>query len=190
MTKRKGLTKAESFQKLCKQVEHLEMNSKVFQTIIQRFGQSFSGMEQDISSIATTQRDIQYKLLAMTEILNIDNDTLNGKIEKLQIVDFEEASEKEDAERSFTKVDVVESNSVVVFTTSTVDSKAKDILRSKVDLEEINHPEFVAAVMGKSRGDTFTTTINEAEHSVTVLDIKTKPVLPEPTTEELSAEVN
>ena len=168
------MTKAEAFQALEKKVEHLEVVTKVSQSLLQRFGQSFSAMEQDITQVANSQREIQYKLLAMSKLLDMDDSKMTEKVEELQITDFEEASAKEDSEKELTIAKVVDVNSIIVFTSKAADD-GKDILRSKVDLEALNHPDFVETALGKVVGDSFPTDINGVQHEITLLEIKAKP---------------
>ena len=175
MTKRKGMTKAEAFKALETRVEHIEVATRVSQSLLQRFGQSFSGMETDITQLANSQREIQYKLLAITKMLEVDDNLLTAKVEELQIVDFEEASAKEDTEKLLTVIDVADEHSIIVFTSKAAD-EGKDILRSKVDLDSLNHPDFLENVVGKTVGDSFPTDINGVQHEITLLEIKAKPL--------------
>lgn len=179
MTKRKNMTAAQRQQKVEKDVEQLQMATRISQMLLQQLGNSSNTLGRDLSELASRQRDNQYQFLALRELLNINLDELNKKAEELQIKDFDEASEKEDAEKDYTVADVVEEDSVVIITTKVDDDNEKSILRSKLAVSELNFPQFKEDLMGKKAGDELEADINGVKHKVTLLGIRKKPAEPE-----------
>src|SRR5688500_8721518 len=105
MTKRKNMTAAQRQALLEKKVEQLEMATRISQMLLQQMGNSTNTMGRDLSELATRQRDVQYRLLAVQELAQLNVDDINKRAEELQVKDFDEASEKEDAERNYTMAD-------------------------------------------------------------------------------------
>jgi len=186
MKQRKAPTKNELAQNikgktddLDKRVEQLEMATRVSQMLTQQVGNSMSQLAADLREIANRQRDIQYRLSAIQEIdkdLNVED--VNALAEKKQIVDFTSASDKENTDLGFTPGEVINSESVVVFTT-TANAEGKSILRSKLALTEIALPEFKDSLIDRKAGDSFTADLQGVEHEVTVLEVFQKPLVEE-----------
>lgn len=176
MTKRKNMTAGERQRALETKVEQHEATLKVMQMIIQQFGQNMNNIGKDIGELAIKQRDTQYYAFALSDLLSLKTADVSEKAEKLQIADFETASNKEDAEKGYLPGDVVNEDSVVTITTKAAGDKLRSILRSKLLVSEIVLPEFRSSILGKKVGDSFEADLNGTNHVVTVLDVKTVPV--------------
>lgn len=175
MTLRGNKTKLQRQQELEKRVSNIEMASRVTQMLIQQIGGSVSPMARDVGELATRQRELQYRTLAVQELLGLKLEDIAKRAEELQIKDFEETSAKEDAEKGYTVADVVGDNSVVILT-SKVDGKEEGgILRSKLVVEEIGFPQLRADLTGKKVGDIVEADINGTKHQITVLGVRTVP---------------
>lgn len=151
-------------------VQQLEMAVKVSQMFLQQLSQQMQPLQNDLGELANRQRELQYRTLSMNELLKLDIDEINAISEKKQIADFNEASDKEDKEMSYTITDVVAEDSVVIVTTDTED-KTKSILRSKIIVSQIGIPKLKEDILGKKVNDKFETDINGTNHTVTVLSI-------------------
>jgi len=155
------------------------MATRISQMLLQQVGNSSNQMGRDLSELATRQRDVQYRQLALQDLLGVDLDALDKKAEELQIKDFSEASAKEDLEKNYTEASVVAEDSVVIITTKVEEDSAKGILRSKLVVGEIAFPQLKEDLMGKKAGDSLEADINGTNHEITVLAIRTKPPEPE-----------
>lgn len=183
MRERKAPTKKQLAQQvqgqtddLSKRVESLEMATRVSQMLTQQVGNSMSQLATDLREIANRQRDIQYRLLAIQEIdENLNTEAVNELAEKKQIADFSSASLKENEDLGFTPGEVINEDSVIVFTTKT-ETEGKSILRSKLALTDIALPEFRESLLQKKAGDSFTADLQGVKHDVTILEVFQKPI--------------
>jgi hypothetical protein len=183
MTLRKNMTKGERQAALEKRVSNLEMANRVAQMLLQQIGGSVSPMARDVGELATRQREMQYRFLAIQELLTLNTDEIAKRSEALQVKDFEETSAKEDAEKGYTVADVVGEDSVVILTTK-VEGGEGGILRSKLVVKEIGFPQLRADLTGKKVGDVVEADINGTKHSITVLGVRSVPA----TTQEATAD--
>lgn len=178
MTLKHNKTKGERFEELEKRVANVEMAGRVTQMLLQQIGQSVSPMARDVGELAGRQREIQYRLLAIQELLSLNLDTINARSEELQAKDFEETSAKEDADKGYTVGDVITDESIVIFTSKTPDeAEDKGILRSKLLVKDIGFPALREDLIGKKVGDTIETDVNGVKHAITILGVRTTPVV-------------
>lgn len=189
MTKRKNMTAAQRQAAVEGKVEQMEMATRMSQMLLQQLGNSSNQMGKDLSELATRQRDVQYRVLALQELLEVKLEDLDLRAEALQVKDFTDASDKEDVEKEYTLTDVVEDDSVVIITT-TVDGEASaGILRSKLLLSELAFPKLKEDLLGKHVDDQIEADINGTTHKITILGIRRVPeVVEEPVAEETVAE--
>lgn len=184
MTRRKNMTKGERFESMEKRVSQLEMAGRITQMLIQQIGNSVSPMAQDLGELATRQREYLYRTLALQELLGVDLSILNTKSIDLQVKDFNESSDKEDAERGYTVTDVVTEDSVVILTSKTPnEAEDKGYLRSKLLVSQIGFPQLKTDLVGKKVGDTVEADINGVKHMITVLGVRAVPPAPVETKE-------
>lgn len=178
MTLKQNKTKGERFEALEKRVQNVEMASRVSQMLLQQIGNSVSPMARDVGELAGRQREMQYRLLAIQELLSLNIDAINARSEALQTKDFDETSAKEDVDKGYTAGDVLTEDSIVIFTSKTPDeAEDKGILRSKLLVKEIGFPALREDLIGKKVGDTIDTDVNGIRHSITVLGVRTTPVV-------------
>jgi hypothetical protein len=168
------MTKGQKQADLERRLSNIETATRFFQVLMQQLTNSVPAMGGDLKELGMQQRDIQYRLLALQEILSVDVDIINKKAEILQVKDFQEASDKEDVEKQYAIADVVSESSVVIFT-STVEGKKTGVLRSKLLVSEIAFPDMKEKLIGKKVGQLFSTEINGDVHHITVLGIRTPP---------------
>jgi len=175
MTKRKNLTKTQKNAEFDKRITTLETTSRFFQMLIQQLGNSLPNIGKDVKELGMQQRSLQYRLLALQEILSADVDLINKKAEALQVKDFDELSDKEDAEQGNVVAEEVSENSFVIFTSKIEGKDSNGVLRSKLLVSEIGFPDMKEKLLGKKVGETFSTDINGDVHNITVLGIRTPP---------------
>ena len=161
---------------LDKRVESLEMATRMSQMLTQQVGNSISQLAADLREIASRQRDIQYRLLAIQEIdVNLGTEAVNALAEKKQVADFTSASVKENKELGYTPGEVINEDSVVIFTTKT-STEGKSILRSKLALADIALPEFRDSLLKRKAGESFDADLQGVSHEDTVLEVLQKPL--------------
>jgi len=177
MTKRKNMSAAQRQVTVEKKVEQLEMATRVSQMLLQQVGNSTNQVGRDISELATRQRDVQYRVLALQELLGVKIEDLEARAEELQVKDFNEVSDKEDLEKGYTIANTVTEDSVVIITTKVEnqDENNKGILRSKLILADLAFPKLKEDLLGKSVGDDLTADINGTKHQIKVLGIRSVP---------------
>lgn len=163
---------------LDKRVENIEMSSRITQMLIKQIGNSMNQISANVRELANRQRDLQYRLLAVQDLTGLETDKINALAEEKQVKDFTDASDKENEEKGYTAGDVVDEDSVVVFTTKT-ENADRSILRSKLALSEIALPDFREALLEKKVGHTFEAQLQGVSHEVTLLEVWQKPEKPE-----------
>jgi hypothetical protein len=188
MTLKGNKTKGQRALEMESGVKQLQMATRVSQMLIQQMGQSVTSMSKDMNELTARQRDLQYRVLAMQELLNLNTDDVTAKAEVLQVKDFEEAASKEDAASGAYDVDEVAEECVVTLTSKV--GAGGGILRTRLNVSEIGFPQLKQDLLTKKVGDTFDADVNGAKHSITLLGIKKLPVkaedvgqLPQTTTE-------
>ena len=174
MTKKHNMSKGERFELTEKKVQNLEMSQRVAQMLIQQIGNSVSPMARDVGELAGRQRELQYRLLAVQELLGLKLEDINARAETLQVKDFNETSDKEDAEKGYTVAEVVTEDSIVILTSKTDDGTG-GILRSKLVVKDIGFPDLRADLLGKKVSDTLTADVNGVTHNLTILGIRNVP---------------
>ena len=173
MTLKSNKTKGQRALETESGVKQLQMATRVSQMLIQQMGQSVTSLSKDTGELTARQRELQYKVLAIQELLNLSADDITARAEVLQIKDFDEASAKEDVAQDCTDTDVVTENSLVILT-SKVDVGG-GILRTRLNMVEIGFPQLKQDLLGKKIGDMVEADINGVKHSITLLGIKELP---------------
>jgi hypothetical protein len=173
MTVRGNKTKVQRFQEAESGVKQLQMATRVNQMLIQQMGQSVTGMSKDMNELTARQRELQYTVLAMQELLNLNPVDVSTRAETLQIKDFEEASAKQDVEVGAVDADVVTEDCAIVLTSKV--GAGGGILRTRLNVAEIGFPQLKQDLLNKKVGDTFDADVNGTTHSITLLGIKRLP---------------
>lgn len=176
MTRKHNMSKGERFESMERRVQSLEMSTRILQMLVRQIGENFSPMASDVGDLAGRQRDIQYRLMAVQELMNLNTDNIIKKAEELQIKDFNEISDKEDAEKGYSTTHTVAEDSIVIFTSKTPnEAQDRGFLRSKLLVSEIAFPDLRAALVGKNVNDTIISNINGTEHVITILGVRSTP---------------
>jgi hypothetical protein len=183
-TKQPGLSRGQRFERMetivktfDQRMKNLEMSHRIFQAMLERIAKTIEPMGADLRDFIGKQRDMQYRLLAMQDMLKMDITAINTTANDLQIKDFHEASDKEDAEKQYLIGEVVTEDSAVILTSTTPDEVDNDkgILRSKLLMSEISIPQLRDDLMGKTVGDKISTVLNGVKHEIEILGIRIVP---------------
>lgn len=181
--------KGKIIQEMDKRIQALEMGLRVSQMLVRQLMEGMQPMKTDLGEIAMRQRDLQYRVLAFQDLTSLDSEKVQELSVELQISDFTETSDKEDVELNYTVTDTVAEDSVVILTSNTPsESKNLGILRSKLLMSEIQFPDLRESLLGKKVDDVFNHTINNVDHVITLVGIRTAPEpVPEPVAEDTPA---
>lgn len=181
-------SRGEKFEALEAKVKNLEASIRIMQMMQQQMGQNVMPMQNDVQNMATQLQTAQYTNLALQEILGVDSSELDDVYQKLRLADYNEVSEKEDLDKKYTPLDVVEDeNNIVILTSTTPDEdKDKGIFRTKMVVAELG-PDLSTILIGKKVGDTFEHQLQDLRHVFEVVSILNVP-LPEVVTEDVPVE--
>src|SRR5690348_11554106 len=131
--KAQGSTK-DKFRAFETELKNSQMAARITQMMVQQMVQNGQNQSQDISKLFQLFNELQYKFLALQEVLAADPAKLAEVATRLRLKDFEEASAKEDVDLKFTTVDTVEDDSTVILTSKTAGANDAGIFRSRVKL--------------------------------------------------------
>lgn len=156
------------------ELKNSAMAQRINQMMTQQLMQNTQSMQQDLGRALGLINELQYKILAVQKVANLDSAQLSAIADELRLKDFVEASDKEDAEQNFTVGTVVDADSTVILT-STTENTDKGIFRSKLKLSECGVPDLIKAFEGREVGAKAIVSLNGAEHTVELLGIRQPP---------------
>lgn len=156
------------------ELKNLSMAQRISQMMTQQLMKNSQAMQQDLGRALGLINELQYKLLAVQRVANLDMVALGTIADELRLKDFNEASDKEDAEQGFTVGTVVDADSTVILT-STTEDEDKGIFRSKLKLSECGVPDLIKAFEGREVGAKAVVQLNGVDHTVELLAIRQPP---------------
>jgi hypothetical protein len=178
-------SRKERLRELDVEVKNLTMSSRINQMMTQQLMTNAKSMHEDLTRALNIISELQYKILAVQKVSGLDLDKMNDAANEQRLVDFNEASDREDKEQNFTVGDTVNEQSTVVLT-STTEEKDRGIFRSRLKLSECGVPDLVNAFMGREVGTKALVKLNGLDHVVEILAIRqpvpnntTQPEVPE-----------
>jgi len=168
-------------------LQNTQMALQVSQTMIKHILDQFKVTQGDLSSTMGMLNDFQYRTLAMLEVGNFDRNAIDKKAEQLKLVDFDNASAKEDTIKGYVidNEGLVTENSVTTITSHTPElAEDQGIFRSKFPMSECLNPVLRQKLLGLRINDTVEADFNGAKHNITVLSIKKQLVTEEKSEQE------
>jgi hypothetical protein len=168
-------------------LQNTQMALQVSQTMIKHILDQFKVTQGDLSSTMGMLNDFQYRTLAMLEVGNFDRNAIDKKAEQLKLVDFDNASAKEDTIKGYVidNEGLVTENSVITITSHTPElAEDQGIFRSKFPMSECLNPVLRQKLLGLRINDTVEADFNGAKHNITVLSIKKQLVTEEKSEQE------
>lgn len=166
------LSTKDKFRHFETELKNSQMASRISQMMVQQLIQNGKSMGEDVSKLFQLASELQYKFLALQEVMGVDVAALNAVTTRLRLKDFEEASTKEDLEKGFTAIDTVEDSSTVILTSTTAGGADQGIFRSRVKLTDTGSPELIQGLMGKTVGTKCTVKLNNVDHEVELLGVR------------------
>lgn len=156
-------------------LQNTQMALQVSQMMIKHLTDQFKATQNDLTSTMGMLNDFQYRTLAMLEVGNFDRDSVDSKAETLKLLDFDKASDKDDALKGYINDEdgVITGDSVVTITSHTPDlAEDQGIFRSKFHMSECLSPAIREKLIGLKLNETVRVNLNGADHDMTVLSIK------------------
>ena len=167
-------------------VQNMQMALQMSQMMTKHLMNQFQTFQSDLGSTMGMLNDFQYRTLAMLELGNFSADDIDAKAEEFKLKDFNDASDKEDAQKNYLADDdgVVGEDSVVILTSKTPDlEEDKGIFRSKFPMAECLTPDLREQLLGSKVGDTVESDIYGVKHVITVLGLRKVEQVEEPVEE-------
>lgn len=179
-----------NYNELAQKLEGAENNIRILQTFLTQMGRTMQHMQNDLTQSINLQKSMHYRVKAQQELIGslIKKDAPDFPIEvaisqhmlTMQINDFNEESDRDDAANGYLPDDVVNENSIVIITSQTPDEPVdKGVLRSKINIQELNHEDLQKELIGKKIGDTVEVMIQNVRHVVSIVAIRKAPPAPE-----------
>ena len=148
--------------------------TRITQMMIQQLVQSNRRQSEDLARALGLINELQYKALAMQKLNNLDVTEMTKIANDLRLSDFNDASDKEDAEVGNAVGTTVNEDSIVILTSKTEGSD-QGIFRSKIKLADCGVPDLIAAFQGREVGAKALVKLNDVEHEVELLGIRQPP---------------
>lgn len=167
-------SKKDKLRSLEAEIKNMQMSLRISQMMTQQLLQNGQNMSQDLGRALGLINELQYKILAVQKTANLDNAELARIADELRLKDFNEASDKEDAEEGFTVGTTVDKDSTVILT-STTDELDKGIFRSRIKLAECGVKDLIDAFMGREVGAKAIVKLNGVDHTVELLAVRQPP---------------
>jgi hypothetical protein len=164
-------SRKEKVRELEVEVKNLAMAGRISQMMTQQIMQNLKSMHEDLTRSMGIISELQYKILAVQRVSGLSIDEMNKVANEQRLVDFTEASDKEDAAQGFTVGDLVNEQSTVVLT-STTEEKDRGIFRSRLKLSDCGVPDLIQAFMGRDVGAKALVMLNGLEHEVELLAVR------------------
>ena len=159
------------------EVRNLQMAVRLNQMMTQQIVTQFQATNKDVTNAINVMNDLQYRTLAMLEVLGVDTAKLDEVADRLKLVDYNAASDKEDAEKKYAVADVVAADSIVTITSDAAGDAG--IFRSKFKLSEAQNPELQLLLEGMKVGERKKFSFGGVDHDLEVVAIRTETVKPE-----------
>lgn len=156
------------------ELKNSQMSQRISQMLMKQMMDSVQGMQQDLGRALGLINEMQYKQLAVQQATGLDVAKLNEITNALRLKDFQEASDKEDAQLNFTVGDLVEQESTIIITSKTAETD-KGIFRSRIKISECGVKDIIDGFMGRDVGAKIITMLNGDEHEIELLAIRNPP---------------
>jgi len=167
-------SKKEQVRNIEVEVKNKQMASRVSQMMTQQLMQNVQSMSQDLGNALNQLYELQYKYTALQKHLNLPTEVLNEIANQQRLVDFNDASSKQDVKDGLLDAVEVANDSTITITTVAKDEGGADrgIFRSRLKLAECGVPDLITGLAGKKVGDKLSVKLNGLDHEVELLSIR------------------
>lgn len=183
-------SKKEQVKNLEVEVKNMQMASRMSQMMTQQLMQSVKSMSEDLGNALNQLYELQYKYTALRKHLNLPVEALDEIANQQRLVDFNEASAKQDVKDGLIEASEVSDDSTITLTSSAKDESGNDrgIFRSRLKLSECGVPDLITGLAGKKVGDKVTVKLNGIDHEVELLSIRNPAQVAVAATQEVAQE--
>jgi hypothetical protein len=164
-------SKNDTIRQMATEMQNLQMAGRVSQMMVQQLIQNNKSMGNDLNRALNLINELQYKILAVQTVSNLDMVALAAVADGLRLKDFNETSDNEDARDGYTAIATVEEDSTVILTSTTAEVD-KGIFRSRIKLADCGVPELITALAGKEVGTKVTIKLNAVDHEIELLAVR------------------
>jgi len=171
----KGPSTKDRIRALETNLENSQQALNISQMMIKQLMQQIDMLRKDGNNSINMCNDLQYRTLAMLNLLNVDLDALDKEADRLKLVDYNNASDKEDKEKNYSIGDVVGEGSIVIVTSTTETEVDQGIFRSKIPVAQIPFEQMKTDIIGKKVGDKFEADLNGVKHNIEIVGIRELP---------------
>lgn len=167
-------SKNEQMRQIDTELKNIQMAARISQMMTQQLMQSVKAMSDDLGSALNQLYELQYKYTAVVKLLALDPEQLNKLGNEQRLVDFDEASGKQDTKDNLVGADEVGGDSTVTITSQAKDENGLDrgIFRSRLKLSECGVPDLINGLAGKKVGAKVQVKLNGIDHEVELLSIR------------------
>lgn len=165
-------SKKEKLKSMESELKNAQMAVRLNQMLSQKMIENQKEIQRDMNNALKVINELQYKLLAIQKVAQLDVVALTAEVDSLRLKDFNDASDKEDVEANLLVAEQVEEDSTVILTTVT-ENMENSIFRSRIKLAEAGVPELVSGLLGKKVGTKVDVQLNGVTHTVELLGIRT-----------------
>lgn len=177
MNGQKKLPMSERITELEKLVTNLQMAVNISQAMLKNMNSMVMKTDKEISNIMGVMNDLQYRTLSMIQNDVFNKNDLNDIADGLKLKDFNDASDREDADKGYTVGDITTEDSIVIITSITnEEGNDSGLFRSKIAIKDTMLPELKEKLVGIKVGDCIKAKINGVEHEIELLGIRETPI--------------
>lgn len=165
---------------LSAEVENTAMSVRLTQMMVQQLLENNKTMQSDLSQAIGQLTELQYKVLALQDVLNVDLKQMADVVNSRRLNDFNDAAARQDAKENLKEAETVDTDSTVIITS--LANNDSGIFRSRLKLAECGVPTLIEGLQGKQVGTKVAVQLNGVDHEVELLAIREPAkVLQEPT---------
>jgi len=163
-------------EKLEKEVANVTMATRITQMLLKQIMEQLETIKSDMRQNTSMINDYQYRFLGLQSATKANVAEVSRIADELKLVDWNQASERQDREGSYQDTDTITSDQDTVVLTSTTPDVTPDagIFRSRTVLAETGNKDLVAALMGKKVGEKTEFVLNGTKHIIELLNVKVK----------------
>lgn len=154
------------------ELKNSQTAARITQMMIQQLVNNGRSMSEDVGKLFQLFNELQYKFIALQQLSGVELSKVQDLTTELRLKDFTEASDKEDAEKGFTVVDMVTEDSTVILTSTTSLTPDAGIFRSRIKLTDTQSAELIKGLVGQKVGTKVEAKLNGVDHTVELLGIR------------------
>ena len=165
-------SKPDRLSELERMTSNLQMATQVTQQLLKQILGQLELVKGDNTNTINLANDLQYRTLAMIEVGNFSKSELEKEAERLKLIDYNSASDKEDKEKGYVNDDIVKEDSIVIISSTTDSQTDTGIFRSKFPVASCPFEQLKKDLVGKKWGDRFQADLKGTMHTIEIVGVK------------------